>query len=244
MYATGGIVVKKTVEFINKQTTNFGYDEAIKTLRTNISFCGKNIRAIALTSSNPNEGKSSITFALACSLAEMGKKTLLIDADIRKSVFVSRYQIHSDVLGLSQFLSGQIDLDEVWYHTNVEYLDMIFSGPYSPNPSELLEDPSFDKMLQWARTEYDYILIDTPPIGSVIDAAIVAKTCDGAVMVIESGASSYRIAQRGKQQLEKSGCRILGVVLNKVNRERSGYYGKFGKYGNYRPYYGEKKKHD
>lgn len=230
--------MNKTVEFLNNQKKNFGYDEAIKTLRTNIRFCGKNIQTIMLTSSNPNEGKSSITFDLACSLAETGKKTLLIDADIRKSVFVSRYQIKSDVLGLSQYLSGQIDLDDVLYHTNVEYMDMVFSGPYSPNPSELLEEPGFDKMIQWARSEYDYILIDTPPIGSVIDAAIVAKACDGAVMVIESGAASYRMVQRGKEQLEKSGCRILGVVLNKVDRERSGYYGKFGRYGKYKPYYG------
>lgn len=226
------------VEFQNLQSKNFAYNEAIKTLRTNIRFCGKNIRTIMLTSATPNEGKSSITLALACALAEAGQSTLLIDADIRKSVFVSRYQIKADVLGLSQYLSGQIELDDVLYHTNVENLDMIFSGPFSPSPSELLEEPGFSKMLQWARTKYDYVLIDTPPIGSVIDAAIVAKACDGAVMVVESGAASYRMTQRGKQQLEKSGCRILGVVLNKVGSERSGYYGKYGRYGSYR-YYGD-----
>lgn len=230
--------MEQTVEFLNIQSKNFRFDEAIKTLRTNIRFCGKNIRTILLTSSTPNEGKSSIAFALANSLAETGLKTLLIDADIRKSVFVSRYQINTDVHGLSQYLSGQIELNEALYHTNIECLDMIFSGPYSPNPAELLEEPGFEKMLQWARTEYDYVLIDTPPIGNVIDAAIVAKECDGAVMVVASGATSYRMTQRVKQQLEKSGCRILGAVLNKVGGELSGYYGKYGRYGNYKPYYG------
>lgn len=229
----------QTVEIQSKQLKDFAFDEAIKTLRTNIRFSGKKIRAVMMTSSMPNEGKSSITFALACALAETGQKTLLIDADIRKSVLVSRHQIDTETIGLSQYLSGQTELDNVLYHTNIENLDMIFSGPYSPNPSELLEDPSFDKMLQWARTNYDYVLIDTPPIGSVIDAAIVAKSCDGAVILVESGAASYRMVQRGKQQLEKSGCRILGAVLNKVGGERSGYYGKYGRYGNYNRYYGK-----
>lgn len=236
--------MKKQITLKNIVSRDYAYEEAIKTLRTNIQFCGSNIRTIMFTSSVPNEGKSSITFALARSLAQTGKRVLLVDADIRKSVFVSRYQLEQDVYGLSQFLSGQKKLEDVLYSTNVESLEVIFSGPFSPNPSELLEEQLFTDLVELVREEYDYVIIDTPPITNVIDAAIVAKVCDGAAIVVESGAISYRIAQRVKQQMEKTGCRILGVVLNKVGGENGGYYsryyGSYGKYGKqYGRYYGK-----
>ena len=241
--------MKQQITLKNIFSNDYAYEEAIKTLRTNIQFCGSSIRTIMFTSSVPNEGKSSITFALARSLAQTGKRVLLVDADIRKSVLVSRYQLEKDVFGLSQFLSGQKKLEEVLYSTNVEFLDVIFSGPFSPNPAELLEEQLFITLIDRAKAEYDYIIIDTPPITNVIDAAIVARVCDGSVLVVESGAISYRIAQRVKQQMEKTGCRILGVVLNKVGGENSGYYskyygsygkyGKYAKYGKYSKYYGK-----
>lgn len=211
---------------------DYAYEEAVKTLRTNIQFCGSNIHTIMLTSSGPDEGKSEVTFALARSFAEAGKKVLMIDADIRKSVLAARYELEGDVGGLSQYLSGQKKLEEVCCSTNVENLDVIFSGPYSPNPAELLGEDLFTKLAEWSRAEYDYVVIDTPPIMNVIDGAIVARVCDGAVLVVESGAVSYRIAQRVKQQMEKTGCRILGVVLNKTSRDGGGYYS-----GRYSPYY-------
>ena len=238
--------MKQQITLKNIISKDYAYEEAIKTLRTNIQFCGSSIRTIMFTSSIPNEGKSSITFALARSLAQTGKRVLLIDADIRKSVLVSRYQLEKDVYGLSQFLSGQKKLEEVLYSTNVEFLDVIFSGPFSPNPAELLEEQLFTDLVERSKAEYDYVIIDTPPITNVIDGAIVARVCDGAALVVESGAISYRIAQRVKQQMEKTGCRLLGVVLNKVGGENSGYYskyygsyGKYGKYGKYSRYYGK-----
>ena len=161
----------------------------------------------------------------------------MIDADIRKSVLVSRYQLEREVSGLSQYLSGQRSLENVIYDTNIENFSMIFAGPYSPNPAELLEESLFGDMISKLKERYDYIIVDTPPMGNLIDGAIVARQCDGAVMVIESGSISYRLEQRVKGQLEKSGCRILGVVLNKVNMERNGYYSKYyGKYGKYSKY--------
>ena len=163
---------------------------------------------------------------------------LLIDADIRKSVLVSRYQLEDEVCGLSQYLSGQKPLEEIRYATSVENLHMIFSGPYSPNPAELLEEELFGALIRQMRQEYDYLIIDTPPMGNLIDGAIVGRQCDGAVMVVESGAVSYRLEQRVKNQLEKSGCRILGVVLNKIDPEYNsyGYYTRYGKYGKYSRY--------
>lgn len=216
---------------------DYHYNEAIKTLRTNIQFCGNGIKTIMLTSSLPDEGKSDITFAMASSLAQIGKKVVLVDADIRKSVLVSRYHLEREVSGLSQYLSGQRSLENVLYDTNIENLSIIFAGPYSPNPADLLEESLFGDMISKLKEKYDYIIVDTPPMGNLIDGAIVARQCDGAVMVIESGSISYRLEQRVKGQLEKSGCRILGVVLNKVNLKINGYYSKYyGKYGKYSKY--------
>lgn len=236
-----GETSRQMVTLRNVASRDYAYEEAIKTLRTNIQFCGNNIRVVMFTSSIPNEGKSSITFALARSLAQTGKRVLLVDADIRKSVLVARYHLERDVDGLSQYLSGQKSREEVIYGTNVEGLDVIFSGPFAPNPAELLEEEVFSELIFWARNQYEYVIVDTPPITNVIDAAIVARSCDGAALVVESGAISYRIAQRVKQQMEKTGCRLLGTVLNKVGGENSGYYSKYyGSYGKrYGRYYGK-----
>ena len=114
---------------------------------------------------------------------------------------------------------------------------MIFAGPSVPNPTEILEKRYFDELLEFAKQQFDYVLIDSAPIGAAIDAAVIAKKCDGAVIVIASKEISYRFAQKIKEQLEKAECRILGCVLNKVNISQKSYYGKYyGKY--YGQYYG------
>ena len=120
----------------------------------------------------------------------------------------------------------------------MENFDIILAGPYSPNPAELLEDSLFRELLEKAKERYDYIIIDTPPMANLIDGAIIANQCDGAVIVIESGTISYHLVQKVKGQLEKSGCRILGAVLNRVDKEyENGYYKKY--YGKYYGKYGE-----
>lgn len=209
---------------------DYFYEEAIKTLRTNIQFTGKNVKTIMFTSCFPNEGKSDVTFQLCQEIGNMGKRVLLIDADIRKSAYVSRYRIKQKVNGLSQYLSGQLAKEFLIYQTNFLNVDIIFAGPMAPNPSELLEEEAFRELLEGVRACYDYIIIDTPPVGSVIDAAIIAKESDGAVLVIESERVSYKVAQKSMEQLEKTGCKILGAVLNKVNIEKNKYYGKYDYY--------------
>lgn len=209
---------------------DYFYEEAIKTLRTNIQFTGKNIKTIMFTSCLPNEGKSDVAFQLAQEIGNMGKKVLLIDADIRRSVYVNRYKVKEKVKGLSQYLSGQLAKEFLTYQTNFLDVDIIFSGPIAPNPSELLEEASFSDLLKELRNVYDYIILDTPPLGSVTDAAIVAKECDGAILVIESERVSYKLAQKVQEQLEKTGCKILGAVLNKVNIEKDKYYQKYDYY--------------
>ena len=188
----------------NTGRKDYFYEEAIKTLRTNIQFCGSGLKTIMFTSSMPDEGKSETAFALASSFGNIGKKVLLVDADIRKSVMVKRYEIKGNPNGLSQYLSGQKSLEEICYKTDMENLDMVLSGPFSPNPAELLEDELFKAMIESVKETYDYIIIDTPPMANIIDGAIIASQCDGAVIVIESGAISYRLVQKVRSQLEKS----------------------------------------
>ena len=210
--------------------SDYFYEEALKTLRTNVQFSNKEVKVILITSCYSNEGKSDIAFNLSREMGNVGKKVLLLDADIRKSVYVKRYGVKQEVKGLSQYLSGQANKEDITYKTNFENMDIIFAGSLAPNPSELLEEPAFHELLTELRDFYDYIIIDTPPVGSVIDAAIVAKESDGAVLVIESERVSYKVAQKAKEQMEKTGCKLLGVVLNKVNIEKNKYYGKYDYY--------------
>ncbi|MCD7708658.1 MAG: CpsD/CapB family tyrosine-protein kinase [Clostridiales bacterium] len=225
--------MEQNVIMTDQRKSNYFYEEAMKTLRTNIQYAGRYVRTIMFTSCMPNEGKSDLSMQIAREFGNLGKKVLLVDADIRKSALAGRYKVQRALMGLSDYLSGQVGIDSVIYKTNFENLDIIFAGPVAPNPSELLEDTAFGELMKQARNKYDYIFVDTPPIGSIIDAAIVARQCDGAVFVIQSESISYHLAQRAKEQLEKTGCKILGVVLNKVDVKRDKYYGHY-----YYKYYG------
>ncbi len=223
-----------SLEKINR--LGFRSNEAYKLLRTNIQFCGNDIKTVCFTSCLPNEGKSSVSFYTAVSFAESGKRTLFIDADLRRSVTVGRYKPDKAVLGLTHYLSGQNELKEVLYRTNLSNLDIIFTGPVSPNPAELLGSEYFNELIRLLREEYDYIIIDTPPLASVVDGAIVSEYCDGLVLVIEANVVSYKLAQKVMKQLEMGKCRILGAVLNKV-ASKSGQFNYYGrKYKKYTKY--------
>lgn len=223
---------------INKKITlDFRLSEAFKTLRTNIDFCGDDIKTIAFTSCVPGEGKTSVSFNLAISMIEAGKRVLFIDADMRKSVLNGRYQMSKATGGLAHFLAGRKPLEECIFMTNIPRLFLIPTGAVPPNPAELLGVKRFKNALETLREQFDYIIIDTPPLGSVIDSAIVAKECDGVVVVMQTRTIGRSFADRVIDQLRKADCNILGVVLNKV--EIGGkYYGKYyGRY--YGKYYGK-----
>ena len=226
------------IKLENKKELDFKTNEAYKRVRTNITFSGEDIQVVAVTSSIPNEGKSEVSFHLAESFAEDGKKVLYIDADIRKSVTVARYGVDRETKGLSHYLSGQTKvLDEIIYETDIANLHMIFTGAKAPNPAELLGRPKFSKMIAELRQQFDFIVIDCPPLGSVIDAVLVAKSCDGTILVVESDNLSYKVVQNVKKQLDQSDCKILGVILNKVQAGGKGYYGYYkGYYGYYDDY--------
>ncbi|BCJ96617.1 tyrosine protein kinase [Anaerocolumna cellulosilytica] len=227
----------QSIKIEKLEDMNYRSTEAYNTLRTNIQFCGKDIKTICITSCTPNEGKSLVSFRLANSLAESGRKVLFLDADLRKSVLAGRLKIDKGVLGLSQYLSGINTLEEVLYQSNLDNLDIIFAGPTPPNPLDLITKPSFQELICKQREQYDYIIIDTPPLGIVIDSATIAEACDGTILVIQSNSISYKLAQKVLKQLKKGTCHVLGVILNKVGLKQRNYYGKqYNKY--YGKYYG------
>lgn len=213
---------------------DFYKSEAYKTLRTNIQFSGDDVKAIALTSCTPGEGKSTVSFNLAIDMARSGKRVVYIDTDLRRTALVGRYRIQGAAYGLTHFLTNQCTINDCIYSTNIPDLHMIVAGPTPPNPSELLGNKYFKQMMLALRRVFDYIIIDTPPLGSVIDSAIVAKECDGAILIVKANTIDYRFAMKVKEQLEMSGCRILGAILSMVPMKKKGYYSKY-----YNSYYGK-----
>lgn len=228
----------KSIVIEDRLNTDFQFQEAIKTLRTNIQFSGSNVRTILITSTAPMEGKSTISWELAVSAAKAGKKICLIDADIRRSVFHRTHGLKEETDGLSQILSGQLPLSDAMYKTSIPNLYMIFTGPYTPSPTELFEDENCAAMFRDLKEDgFDQIFVDTPPLGSVIDAAILAKYADGFVLVADVGETKKNALRRVKEQIDRTGVRLLGVALNKAPMGKGSYY--YGSYyGKYDSYYG------
>lgn len=218
---------------------NYEIQEAFKTLRTNIEFFGDSVEVVCVTSALPGDGKSTVSYNLARAFAEAGRSTLLIDADLRKSLLRKAICRSGDPgAGLTYYLIGRKKYEETVCATDYPNLSVIFSGQFPPNPSELLGSNRFAKLIEKAREDFSIVIVDTPPIGSVIDAAVVAKVCDGSVLVLKEGAVSYRYAQHCKEQLEASKAPILGCVLNDVEMSSSRYYGHY--YKAYGHYYGDR----
>lgn len=216
-------------------TDDFFTQEAYKVLRTNLQFCGQDVRVVAITSCDENEGKTTVSLHLAKSLAELGKKVLVIDADMRKSVMAGRNTTVKNATGLSEALTGLEKISNCIYSTQYPSLHLMVAGKYPPNPVELLNGKCFSTLLAEARKAYDYVIVDTPPLGRVIDAAVVAPNCDGVILIIGDRNIRYRQAQEVVAQLKKSGSKILGVVRNCTKKTSNAYYSKYS-YKEYKKY--------
>lgn len=226
---------KLTMDF--PQINDYRMTEGLNQLKTNLAFCGKDIKVITIISSVPNEGKSSVTFDLARTLADSGKKILVVDADLRKSDMSSKYHIQGIDKGLSHYLTGQAEIEDIIYETEMEGLYITMAGPLSPDPTSLIDSDLFGNYVSKVREDYDYVIIDSPPLGVVIDAVIIGQYSDGAVIVIEQGVIKRKVVQDVIKQLKKGEVRILGAVLNKV-AECIGAYGSYEYKYSY-SYYGE-----
>lgn len=200
--------------------------EAYRTLRTSIDFSSVDvpIRTLMLTSAGPGEGKSTTTANVAVAFAQSDRKVLVIDADLRKPTMHHTFH-RSNRRGLTTVLAGQVDWQSAVVDTDVPNLDLLPAGPVPPNPSEMLASKRMGELLNQLKEHYDMIVIDTPPALAVADAQIMATRCDGVVLVIQAGKVKKDAALKLKANMDFVKARILGVVLNNVNRKTGeGYY--------------------
>ncbi|BDS59945.1 capsular polysaccharide biosynthesis protein Cps14D [Streptococcus pneumoniae] len=220
-------IAQKKLEFIKKA------EEYYNALCTNIQLSGDKLKVISVTSVSPGEGKTTTSVNIAWSFARAGYKTLLIDGDTRNSVISGFFKSREKITGLTEFLSGTADLSHGLCDTNIENLFVVQSGSVSPNPTALLQSKNFNDMIETLRKYFDYIIVDTAPIGIVIDAAIITQKCDASILVTATGEANKRDVQKAKQQLKQTGKLFLGVVLNKldISVDKYGVYGFYGNYG-------------
>lgn len=224
---------------------DYAGSEAFNTLSTNLSFAGENIKKIMITSCHASEGKSYLSINLARALAQRGKRVALVDADLRRSMINSTYGVRfehdkSGGSGLSHFLAGMVGMDEVVYQTDITNMLMVPVGREVPNPLALLSGRHFEELLDTLAKMVDYVIVDAPPVGVVIDAAEIAKVCDGTMIAVHYNDVRRQELLDVKQQIEKSGCPILGTVLNQVDYDnylgRKYYYKSYYKYSRYKKY--------
>jgi len=213
--------------------------EAYRAVRTNIEFLRRNrrVEVILVTSPYSGDGKSTTASNLAISVAQAGRRVLLVDADLRKP---SQQTIHglSKETGLSSLLTAGLPPGRVVQRTAVEGLDLIATGPEPPNPAELLTSPRFVAFLDAVRPLYDLVLIDSSPILAVTDPAIIGAAVDGVVLVVRPARLKVHDAERTGELLATLGTPVLGTIVNGVGRDHGGYggYGGYGSYGGYGTY--------
>ena len=231
---------KKTLSFATMPELPYSVEEAVNRLRVNINFLGRDIHKIMIVSSLPDEGKSFVTMQLWRQMAERGTSTLLIDADLRKSVLTDKYDMTADdggqIQGTSHYLSGDSAPEEAIYHTHYGHGDILPNVDNVINPSLLIENSRFQELMDYADQHYQYTFIDCPPLGMVSDGEQIANMCDGAILCVRAGDTSKSIVRNTINQLKRAGCPLLGIVLNRVNTSTGSYYHKY--YGN--KYYSDK----
>ncbi|HEM5982021.1 tyrosine-protein kinase [Streptococcus suis] len=220
-------IARTKKELVNKT------EEYFNAIRTNIQLSGADIKVVGITSVQSNEGKSTTAASLAIAYARSGYKTVLVDADIRNSVMSGFFKPITKITGLTDYLAGTTDLSQGLCDTDIPNLTVIESGKVSPNPTALLQSKNFENLLATLRRYYDYVIVDCPPLGLVIDAAIIAQKCDAMVLVAEAGNVKRSSLKKVKEQLNQTGTPFLGVILNKydIATEKYGEYGNYGNYG-------------
>lgn len=229
----------------NFSAVDYAVQEAINTLCTNLSFSGSKVKRIVFTSTHAAEGKSFLTMNTMRTMAKLGKKVAFVDADLRKSNITSRFGVQfngqKNAVGLAHYLAGKSDMESVIYSTNIKNAWIVPVGRTVSNPLSLLNSELFQQLLDYLAENMDYVFVDAPPIGVVIDAAEIAKSCDGVLIAVEYNSVSGRELAEVKLQLEQTGCPLLGVVLNRVemNNYMSKKYYYRSRYSHYGDYYSE-----
>lgn len=225
----------------------YAVEEAVNRLRINISFLGSDIKMIMVTSTMPNEGKSFVSLHLWRQLAQSGIPSLFVDLDLRKSVMVEKYNIYREdgevMNGTSYYLANKIPLSEVIYQSQIPNGYILPNVDNVINPSMLLESSRFKSMLDQMKNIFRYVIVDVPPLNLVSDGEKIASLCDGSILVVHGGETPKAMVKNSASQIERAGCPLLGIVLNRVKGSGSGYYYKkyggkyYGKYGKEGYYY-------
>lgn len=226
----------KSIAITKFPELDYNANEALNTLCTNVTFMGSDIRRIMITSCHPQEGKSFMSMNITRTLASMGKAVVLVDSDLRKSVLASRYGIRlpKDSLGLSHYLAReQLTVDDVLYETNIVGAYFVPSGHDVINSMQLLSNWRFPDLMKQLSAIFDYIIVDAPPVGVIVDAAMIARACDGTIFVVAEDATTKHELADAVRQINTSGTPVLGSVFNKVSTATHG-----GKYYNRSKYYG------
>lgn len=224
----------------------YAIEEALNRLRINISFLSEDIRKIMVISTMPDEGKSFVGIQLWRQIAQAGIKTVLVDMDLRKSVMVDKYEMKAEpfplrhpqqITGTSYYLSKDVPLDWSVYKTNIANGYIMPNVDNVVNPTTLIEGKKIRDMFKALEQEYRYVLVDAPPLNLVADGERIGSYCDGAILVVAGGVTSKKLIRNSVRQLERAGCPLLGVVLNRVEGASGGYY--YKRYGA-KKYYGNK----
>lgn len=236
----------KTITIDWFEPLDYSCAEALNTLCTNLSFVGTGIKRIMLTSCQAKEGKSFLSMNLMRTMAGLGKRVVLVDADLRRSMLISQHEMRTSgqMIGLSHFLAGMCSLDDVVYQTNITDAYIVPCGHEVANSLPLLNTPRLTRMLDALAKSFDLVLVDAPPVGMIIDAAQIAKSCDGVLLVVSNNRVTRRELSETTRQIEKTGCPILGAVLNMVTFDTHSskrYYHKTY-YSHYNDYYAKQPK--
>lgn len=235
------------LEILQFPESDFVSHEAMNTLCTNLSYCGAGVRKIMITSRYAGEGKSYVSMNLMRTLTKLGRRVVLLDTDLRASGIMADYRLRYSTekhYGLSEYLSGHCELAEALYQTNVDGAYMIPAGHEAPNPLQLLDTDKMKQLIEGLGTQFDVVLLDTPPVGVLVDAVALGKFCDGALLVVGYRKGNQNEIAEAVKNIKQTGCRMLGAVLNGVkfkslsnkhyyySSERySGHYSKRYKYG-------------
>lgn len=206
--------------------------EQYRAIRTNIEYSNvdQNTKTILVTSSDKNEGKTTTVSNLAVSFANLNKKVLLIDCDLRNASIHKMFRLNN-IYGLTDILAKDRAVDKCIQETELENLYVLTAGAIPPNPAEILSSEKMKNLIEDLKNIYDYIFIDTPPIGLVTDAGVLSSFIDGVVLVVKSESVEKKYLEETKKKLDAVDARILGAILNSYKSEQKDY--------NYYSYYGK-----
>lgn len=223
------------IQINNMPTLTYSTEEAINRLRVNLNFQANDIRKIMIISSAENEGKSFVAFHIWKQMAESGIHSMLLDADLRKSVMAEKYQMKAEnggkLFGTSHVLSKDMHMKDAVWHTVIPQGDILPNVENLVNPAMLFESETFHRLLDEMAEEYRYVFVDAPPLDVVSDGEKIGSLCDGAILVVASGKVSKAMVRDSINRLKRAGCPLLGIVLNRVEDQRKKkYYQKYGYY--------------